>query len=199
MFPLSSSLWQAAQAANADWKCINAFLFIKIRSDQTDLFLFHLHGDFYFSWLCVRKQRGGGWHNLGTTLFSGWSPHSESSGCLCTEVPEQGTLGGSQIHIWRSQQIKQMPASQGHALSAEERHNVSTKLEGENEIWKQKRTQKKDSEQTGWGRSGEARMQGTTQVKGWRKKSIDHWKAVSHALPDSRRLVTEDKIQLNKR
>lgn len=142
MFLLSSSLWQAAQAANADWKCINAFLFIKIRSDQTDLFLFHLHGDFYFSWLRVRKQRGGGWHNLGTTLFSGWSPRSESSGSLCIEVPALGTLGGSQIHIWRSQQIKQTPASQGHALSAEERHNVSTKLEGENEIWKQERDTK---------------------------------------------------------
>lgn len=34
----------------------NEFLFIKIRIDQTDLFLFHLHGDFYFSWLCLRQR-----------------------------------------------------------------------------------------------------------------------------------------------
>lgn len=69
----------------------NKFLFIEIRIDQTDLFWFHLHGNFYFSWLWMRKGHDGGWHNLGTALLSGWSASSESSG-VSVEVPSPGDI-----------------------------------------------------------------------------------------------------------
>lgn len=55
-----------------------------------------------------------------------------------------------------------MPASQGRALSAEERQ-----MRFEN----RKGTQKKDLEQMGSGRRSKARMHSTTQAKGCGEKS----------------------------
>lgn len=56
------------------------------------------------------------------------------AGAACVLSPGPGDVRSLINTDPRSQQGKQMPASQGHALSAEERHRVSTMLEGEDEI-----------------------------------------------------------------
>lgn len=60
-----------------------------------------------------------------------------------------------------------MPASQGHALSAEERHNINKELKVKMKFENRKGTQKKNSEQSRVGGGGERR--------GW--KAPDKWKA----------------------
>lgn len=92
-----------------------------------------------------------------------------------------------------------MSASQGHALSAEERHNVNKELEGENEILEQKESTK-DGFIANQGRKEEksknAKHQTTESLQ--REKSIDCLKPVSHLLPDSSRSMTEDSFQFHK-
>lgn len=57
--PLNYDQLLKPQYGGSSLKTLNGFLFMKIRIDQTDSFLFHLHGNFYFAWLWMRKCHGG--------------------------------------------------------------------------------------------------------------------------------------------